>query len=303
MRSEWSSSSPPEKTCDLDLVDAVVDESDRLLVAVDHQVGGPVQHPRRAGSSARGPPRRVPPAPGAARRCRRGGRSRRACGPRKTAISLMFHDLLVVDVGDRLEDHEHDVVVDLQLGTLVGLDRVLDGQGRQVEVPRIAATSSAVGCCSPIQTKPSVRGAAWAASATDTLPGRRRPTRTPRSRRRRSSSVRNPRSAPARRGRDRRGAGGGSWPSCPLASATAAPRSRPIGSSTPRAVPTRHRSRLCELVDTSTSAFRATSRRSAERRSDCAACDARRLTPHCRLRLGRPQCQHAEQTSHFGCDR
>ena len=42
-------------------------------------------------------------------------------------------DLVVVDVPHRLEDGEHDVAVDLELGPLVRLDGVLDGERRQPE--------------------------------------------------------------------------------------------------------------------------------------------------------------------------
>ncbi|GAA3058756.1 hypothetical protein GCM10020000_47000 [Streptomyces olivoverticillatus] len=41
--------------------------------------------------------------------------------------------LLVFDIGDGLEDGEEDVAVALQLGPLVGLDGVLDGQRVEVE--------------------------------------------------------------------------------------------------------------------------------------------------------------------------
>ena len=43
-------------------------------------------------------------------------------------------DLVVVDVADRLEHDEQHVVVDVELGPLVCLDGVLDGQRRQVEL-------------------------------------------------------------------------------------------------------------------------------------------------------------------------
>ena len=41
----------------LDLVDVLVDGDDGVLVAVDHEVGGPVEHRRRAVHEQVGPPR------------------------------------------------------------------------------------------------------------------------------------------------------------------------------------------------------------------------------------------------------
>jgi hypothetical protein len=43
-------------------------------------------------------------------------------------------DLLGLDVAGRLQHREHGVVVDLELGALVGLDGVLDGELVEVEL-------------------------------------------------------------------------------------------------------------------------------------------------------------------------
>jgi hypothetical protein len=43
-------------------------------------------------------------------------------------------DLVRVDVTNRLEHHERDVAVNLQLGTLVGMKRILDSQRMQLKL-------------------------------------------------------------------------------------------------------------------------------------------------------------------------
>ena len=61
--------------------------------------------------------------------------------------------LVVVEVGDGLEHHEQRVAVALDLGPLMGLDRVLDGRagaGRTRSASH--STSGAAGSCRPTQT-------------------------------------------------------------------------------------------------------------------------------------------------------
>jgi hypothetical protein len=65
--------------------------------------------------------------------------------------------LAVADVADGLEHHEQRVVVALQLGPLVGVHRVLDGELVQAEDVRDAGDLLGVGLVQPIQTKPSPR--------------------------------------------------------------------------------------------------------------------------------------------------
>ena len=85
-------------------------------------------------------------------------------------------DLVVVDVAHRLEHDERDAAVELELRPLVGADRVLDGELRQLERAAIACELVGVGSCRPIQTKPSsLAFARRTASCTDTSSGRRRP--------------------------------------------------------------------------------------------------------------------------------
>ena len=235
----------------LDLVDVVVDERDRLLVAVDHQVGGPVQHPRRAvahGLGVAGVELRAHPAQDVAVAVADGHDERR---PEEDGDLADVHDLLVVDVGDRLEDHEHDVVVDLQLGTLVRLDRVLDGQGRQVEVARdggdvvrrrllqpdpdeaVGAPGGLGGVGHGHPARPAPAGLVHRAVGDDVV---QRPGPTGLLL---HGARRDRRGAAAARGRPVR---------CRPAPLARRRRGRvAIGSSTPRAVPTRHRSRLWSL--------------------------------------------------------
>ena len=62
--------------------------------------------------------------------------------------------VVLVDVPERLEDQEQPVVVALELGPLVGLEGVLDGQRVQARTPRRrASSSSSAGSCRPTQTK------------------------------------------------------------------------------------------------------------------------------------------------------
>ncbi|GAA2924572.1 hypothetical protein GCM10020221_20640 [Streptomyces thioluteus] len=60
----------------------------------------------------------------------------------------------VLDIVDGLEDREQRVVVALQLGPLVGVDRVLHGQRVQPELPGDACELLLRGSCSPIQANP-----------------------------------------------------------------------------------------------------------------------------------------------------
>ena len=70
-------------------------------------------------------------------------------------------ELVAVDVARGLEHDEQRVAaVDLELGALVGVDGVLDGQRVQLEVLPDRLDDPGLGSCSPIHTKP-----CWQASA------------------------------------------------------------------------------------------------------------------------------------------
>ncbi len=63
--------------------------------------------------------------------------------------------VLLVDVPERLEDQEEAVLVALELGPLVGLDRVLDGQRVQAEDLGDRVQLRLLGLVQPTQTKSS----------------------------------------------------------------------------------------------------------------------------------------------------
>ena len=71
-------------------------------------------------------------------------------------------DLDRIDVAGGLEHDEEGVVVDVELGPLVGVDGVLDRQLVEIELLGTASNSSSVGSYSPIQAK---------CSPGDTAPG------------------------------------------------------------------------------------------------------------------------------------
>ncbi len=117
----------------LDLVHVHLELVGHVLVVVDDLVAHGVDD-RRTG---RGPaPARGPRAP-----C--GPDCRAPPSPCRTVTTKSWSDehvdlagldgVLLVDVPERLEDEEQAVVVALELGTLVSLDRVLDGQWVQPE--------------------------------------------------------------------------------------------------------------------------------------------------------------------------
>ena len=82
----------------------------------------------------------------------------------------------MLDVGDGLEDGEERVVVPLQLGPLVRVHRVLDGQRVQAELARRAArTRASVGSCRPIHTKRVLRLRTRRTAASNSCGGCRTP--------------------------------------------------------------------------------------------------------------------------------
>ena len=66
--------------------------------------------------------------------------------------------------------------MDLELGALVGVDGVLDGQRVQLECSPTASTTPGLGSCSPIHTKPCWQASALrSADSSSTRPPRRSP--------------------------------------------------------------------------------------------------------------------------------
>ena len=96
-------------------------------------------------------------------------------------------ELLAVDVARGLEhDEERVAAVDLELGPLVGVDGVLDGQRVQLEVPADRLDHPGLGSCRPIHTKPSWQASALrSADSSSTRP----PSRSPASYRPQSTTA------------------------------------------------------------------------------------------------------------------
>src|SRR5215204_4931513 len=117
----------------LDLLDVLVEAVDHRLVVVDDPVEDRVQHRPGAEAEQVGPA--LDPLADVAE-----GAGRLVADRDHELGADEEHDLaeldgvVGVDVAGGLEDHEQGVVVDLELGPLVGVDGVLDGQLVQVEL-------------------------------------------------------------------------------------------------------------------------------------------------------------------------
>lgn len=121
----------PAEHLGLDLVDVFGDAFDGTLVPVDDEVRSPVQHTERSsGWQVAG-----------------AGVEFGAHLTQHVGVSVAdgddevladedgdLDDLVGVDVPDRFQHREDDVVVHVELGPLVRLDGVLDREGRQVEL-------------------------------------------------------------------------------------------------------------------------------------------------------------------------
>ena len=85
-------------------------------------------------------------------------------------------ELVAVDVAGGLEDHEQRVAVELELGALVGVDGVLDGQRVQLEVVahRLDDARARVVQADPDEAVPAGVGLA-SADSSSTRPPRRWP--------------------------------------------------------------------------------------------------------------------------------
>ena len=144
----------------LDLVDVVLHGVGDREVAVDDMVGDGVQH--RGGALGEQLGVLLQPVPQRAQRALAAVPDGDDEVPAGEAHHLAGLDDLagrgelgVLDVVDGLEDGEEGVVVPLQLGPLVGVDGVLDGERVQPELARRSRrTRASVGSCSPIQAKP-----------------------------------------------------------------------------------------------------------------------------------------------------
>ena len=134
----------------LDLLDVLVQAVDHRLVVVHDLVEDGVQHrpgtePERSGPTSirlRTSPRAL------------AGLWRTATtnwGPMKSMISPELDGVGLLHVAGGLEDHEQGVVVDLELGPLVGVDGVLDGQLVEVE---LAADRVELGLVGLVQADP-----------------------------------------------------------------------------------------------------------------------------------------------------
>jgi hypothetical protein len=117
----------------LDLLDVVVEPVDHRLVVVHHPVQDGVQH--RPGAEAEQVGAALDALADVAEGAGRLVADRdHELGAEEQHDLAELDGLVGLDVAGRLEDHEQGVVVDLQLGSLVGVDGVLDGQLVQVEL-------------------------------------------------------------------------------------------------------------------------------------------------------------------------
>ena len=159
----------------LDLVDVLGERGAHFLVVVDHPVAHGVQH--RGGPCERtlarcSRSRREPVQPAAlavAHGDDEVGATKSSISPVSTASCSSTYQRVLSDGEDR-------VVVVLDLGPLVRLEGVLDGQVVQVEGPATASISSADGSCSPTHWKSP--GSRSAPTPTSRPPGGRAPPGT-----------------------------------------------------------------------------------------------------------------------------
>jgi len=117
----------------LDLLDVLVEPVDDRLVVVDDPVEDGVQHRPRAEAEQVGPALDLlaDVAEGAGRLV---ADRDHELGADEEHDLAELDGVVGVDVAGGLEDREQGVVVDLELGPLVGVDGVLDGQLVQVEL-------------------------------------------------------------------------------------------------------------------------------------------------------------------------